>query len=442
MGHIIAKDYLSLQKRLDMAVQGAPKSETIYKILEVLFTKKEAEYASLLPLKLFTAEDASIILNKPKPETKKILNKLADKGILLDFKNKNSHTYFMAPTMAGFFEFALMRTDGKFNTKLLSELFYQYLNKENDYMQMLYGNNPPVLRVFPEEESIEKKSVILDYEKTKHIINTASCITVARCYCRHKMEHLGKACNAPQMVCLSFNKVAESLLKHGISKEISKKQAHEIINKCMALGLVQIGDNIQEGINWICNCCSCCCEALGIYQKFGPREYVTNNFVSINKGNCIACGTCVKKCPVGAISLNIINGKKRARVDPVKCIGCGICGRFCPQKSIKLYRKKKLYPVPKDTFERIVLEAINQGKLQNYLYDNFSSMNNQVIRKFLDIIIHLPPAERLAADQQLQSRFIKTIANSKYGKLFRKTFNDGKEINYSHDELKLMKKKK
>ncbi|MFH1030795.1 MAG: hypothetical protein V1770_06085 [bacterium] len=53
MGHVTSKSYKLLQKRLDRHAQGAPESETLYKILEILFTKEEAECVSKLPIRFF-----------------------------------------------------------------------------------------------------------------------------------------------------------------------------------------------------------------------------------------------------------------------------------------------------------------------------------------------------------------------------------------------------
>ncbi len=38
--------------------------------------------------------------------------------------------------MAGFFEFALMRTRGDIDQKYLSELYYQYMNVEEDFVRI------------------------------------------------------------------------------------------------------------------------------------------------------------------------------------------------------------------------------------------------------------------------------------------------------------------
>ena len=41
----------------------------------------------------------------------------------------------------------------------------------------------------------------------------------------------------------------------------------------------------------------------------------------------MACGCCVKVCPLGAIQ--IIKGVM-AQVDMEKCVGCGKCAKECP----------------------------------------------------------------------------------------------------------------
>ncbi len=57
---------------------------------------------------------------------------------------------------------------------------------------------------------------------------------------------------------------------------------------------------------------------------------------------CVACGSCVKICPFGAITIK--NGIK-ASVDEKRCVGCGKCGRVCPASVIEI----------------IVIEVDNEG---------------------------------------------------------------------------------
>ncbi len=51
----------------------------------------------------------------------------------------------------------------------------------------------------------------------------------------------------------------------------------------------------------------------------------------VDAASCVACGCCVKVCPLGAIS--VFRGVA-ANVDPKKCVGCGKCARECPASVI------------------------------------------------------------------------------------------------------------
>lgn len=433
MGHITSKSYQKLQSRLDKHPQGAPESESLFKILEILFTESEAETLSKLPLVFFTALEASKRLEKSVTETKIILNTLADKGILMDVRKNNYQLYILAPTMAGFFEFSLMRTDGLFNRKILSELFYKYINEEDQFIKKALQQKTPIGRTFVHEDQIQEKSKseILEYEKASHIIDSATCITVGDCYCRHKMEHLGKSCKAPQDVCLTFNQAAESLSKHRIAKEISKKEAHDILDKCVKLGLVQIGDNVQDGVNWICNCCGCCCEALTAYVRVGYTDKINSNyFAKIDTALCTKCGIYQNKCPVKIIKS--IDGS--LSLDPKNCLGCGVCTRFCPQKAISLIRRKNDMFVPQNSFERILLNAIERGKLQNYIFDNFDLWTNEVLRHLLKALLALTPLNFALANKQLKSRFLKAITKSKTYKKFGDLYSDGEKFSHTESE--------
>ena len=48
---------------------------------------------------------------------------------------------------------------------------------------------------------------------------------------------------------------------------------------------------------------------------------------------CVACGCCVKICPLQAIE---IVGGVTARVEQEKCVGCGKCARECPASVIEI----------------------------------------------------------------------------------------------------------
>ena len=53
----------------------------------------------------------------------------------------------------------------------------------------------------------------------------------------------------------------------------------------------------------------------------------------VEKNYCVACGACVKVCPMNAISIN--NGIF-AVVNADKCVGCGKCAKVCPASTIEM----------------------------------------------------------------------------------------------------------
>lgn len=88
-------------------------------------------------------------------EAKKILEELSSRGILLDMENNGRQVYVLPPPMAGFFEFSMMRILGDIDQKLLGELFYQYLNVEEDFIKALLLNGKTQLgRIFIQESAL------------------------------------------------------------------------------------------------------------------------------------------------------------------------------------------------------------------------------------------------------------------------------------------------
>ena len=65
-----------------------------------------------------------------------------------------------------------------------------------------------------------------------------------------------------------------------------------------------------------------------------PYHTLTSYIAETISENCIACGTCVEKCPMEAIKLD----DEKAVIDSKRCIGCGVCAHFCPEEAINIVR--------------------------------------------------------------------------------------------------------
>ncbi len=193
MSHTTLKSgYAELVERLNRFPQGAPPSDTLYKILQILFSEKEAQLVSLLPIKPFTAAKASQVWKMDIASTRKALDALASRAILVDVERDGETVYTLPPPMAGFFEFSMMRLRGDIDQKVLGELFYQYMNVEEEFIRALFVNGETQLgRVFVQEpmlpETADNALHVLDYERASQVIQTATHRGIGICYCRHKM---------------------------------------------------------------------------------------------------------------------------------------------------------------------------------------------------------------------------------------------------------------
>ena len=421
MGHLTTKDaYKNLEDRINWFTQGAPASDTLYKILQVLYTEKEAKWVALLPVRPFTLKKAARIWGTTEAKAEKLLDRLCEKALLVDSDYRGERQFVMPPPMAGFIEFALMRTRGDIDQKYLSELYYQYMNVEEDFVKdLFFATETRLGRVYVQEPVLtnDKTNHILDYERATHIVEEAKYIGLGTCYCRHKMYHAGHPCeiNAPWDVCLTFDNVARSLAEHGdYARLISKEEAKEVLERSYESNLVQIGENVREHPAFICNCCGCCCEALQAARRFSPMPPVatTNYMPKVSVKTCIGCGKCAKVCPILAISMK----EGRPVIDGEICLGCGVCARNCPTKAISLERRPIQVITPVNSTHRFVLQAIENGTLQNLVFDNQAFANHRAMAAVFAAILKLPPVKQALASRQFKSVYLDKLLSSQMNK--------------------------
>ncbi len=419
MGHIVnsEREYRLLQQRLDHNVTGAPYSPVFIEILKLLFSPEEADIARQIPLRPTSLVNLARKIGIPTEELRYKIELMAERGLVFDLEYNQECYIVLAPVVIGFFEFVYMRTRDQLPMKELAELFEEYMLQDDRFARSVFEGNTQLGRSLVREETLpsDDYSEVLDWEKATHVISSAKSIGLSLCACRHKASHLGTSCDAPQKTCLTFGGSAELLIKKGMAERVTVKDTMRILEECKQAGLAQIGDNVQQNVGFICNCCGCCCGMFQAMKTFNMSHAVvsSNWIMKVDEDECSGCGLCAKVCPIEAISMQDAPkkgaGRKQAYCEEELCLGCGVCVAACKKNAIGMKSRPKRVFVPETTFDRMVNMAIERGKLANFIFDDPSRLSHRALGRVATLIERSSPVKALLAIEPIRSVFCSTI---------------------------------
>jgi Na+-translocating ferredoxin:NAD+ oxidoreductase subunit B len=342
--------YHRLQNKLEMHPVGAPKTNEILEILELLFNEEEIELAVLLEFRLKRASEISCEAQKPLEYVLNILESLADRGVILAKNHDGEQAYALFPTYPGLFEYPFMKGGESETQQKLAKLWHEYYMKA--MAAELANARPPWNRIIPVEEALNEEFEILPFEVASQMIAQAENIAVANCPCRITAGN----CEKPLDVCLSFDGAARYLTERGIARSSSLENALDILKKSEKAGLVHTGSNNAGKLLFLCNCCPCCCHFLRLIteHKFSEAVAKSSYYATVDPYRCSGCGKCITyRCPIGAIVIKEEVSNPREDV----CIGCGLCVSTCPEEAITL-RKRTEHENPPATIHELIKKIV------------------------------------------------------------------------------------
>jgi len=344
MGHLGRKEDIlkALQERLDKNPVGAPPHESLFGVLEILFTDKEAYVGSRLPLLPSPFEVVEEAVSPIKgDELRETLRSMTEKGLVIDHKRDGTEYYALSMAMIGFFEYTFMRTSETLPMKKLAELMHEY-RLHSDFYKDFFGSETNRSRTLIYENTIPQVTQqVLTYEKASELIET----------------------------CMGLGRGSDYLVKHGFARKASVEELLDVLKQAEERGLVHISDNVQNYPTFICNCCGCHCGILaGINKMNIPNAIAPSNYVaSPNPELCSACGTCEESCQINAIEIGKLNGEEIAVVNQQRCLGCGVCAHVCPSDAMEMNVRETVKEPPKnfkELWQRLVIE---KGKTKFYM---------------------------------------------------------------------------
>jgi Pyruvate/2-oxoacid:ferredoxin oxidoreductase delta subunit len=424
----IKAQYRDLARRLEASPVSMPEPQDPHAwqgwkdILEILFSPEQAELAARLPVMPSSLDKIARRLKTNPAELRPQLDAMCDKGLVLDLVHPRTGQvkYLLSPPVVGFFEFSLMRAKDDIPKKRMAEALEAYTHFDEAFCNEVFGHDTVVGRALVHEnalgENAAEASEVLDWERATSVVTDARSVAVSLCYCRHKAEHLGTACEAPQEVCLSLNGGADFVLRHEFGRAIEQAEALDILAQSRDLGLVQIADNVKNRPAYICNCCGCCCGQLQSINQYDLQGVNPSGFQPVcSDDQCNGCSRCGRACPVTAITMTAgrrtgnLKNDLRPAVDADRCLGCGVCATACTRGAIKMERGGNQRHIPANAIERSLRSVIENGRLGYFLFDEGAGRGHKFLNRVCRTLNDLPGAQKVLASEQVSSRFLKAV---------------------------------
>lgn len=338
--------YRQLADRLDRLPNGFPSTPdgTELKLLAYIFTPQEAEIASRLHVFAETPAEITRRFESDYQDLRDVealqdeLKSMARKGLIRAEKTPRGLGFASMPFVVGIFEMQINRMD-----ETMARLFEDYYQQAFSQVMKV---EPQLHRVIPVNESVSVDLEIHPYESASHIVSQAKAWGVLDCICRKQRALIGEACAHPVDICMAMHHRPGAFDNSPGIRALTEQEALDTLERAARAGLVHSVSNNQEGITYICNCCTCSCGILRGIAEFGIANAVAHSaFVnSVDDELCTGCELCLDSCQFEALS--VTDGL--AQVSLLRCVGCGVCVPVCPDGALGLVRRSEqdVLPVP------------------------------------------------------------------------------------------------
>lgn len=289
--------------------------EVAYPFINKIFTKEEIYFVDKMNKDVFNKGDIEKIVGD---NLEKFIKNSYRRGVI-SLVDEDLCTYKIANFYSRLDIFSISEQE-----------VYRSIPKEDQiamdawYFEAYYDGLDPKPDVRPTEDEILPLNKVLEFIDAQD-----RPVYLNYCDCRSLRGECGK----PTQTCITYRNGINTFVHRGLSKEINKERAKEVVKNADKKGLMH-----TVNPNGICNCCGDCCYLFRSQAKrnssgFWPK---TKQVIEFDPEKCIKCGACIKRCHFNVFTK--VDGIIKADIS--KCVGCGICANTCPTKSLKARERK------------------------------------------------------------------------------------------------------
>ena len=302
------------------------------RLLKKAFTEEEAELAGQMSRKHEKIGELAAKVDWSSVKVKEVMPGCLSKGLVVKRIVDNQEYYRLAPFLGIWYERLMldqMRNDVEF-----AELFEQYMKEAGG---RILSPRPGGSRVVPVRGSL-KPELLEPYDDIDTHFARYERFRVIDCICQIEHGLVGDTCSRPLKRCGFTGLPPETPLSEDV---LDREHAMELFTQLEDEGVVHTGfygsakgTRIPQFVG-CCNCCGDCCALLRGINEWGAEEGPQrSNYRAVLKSElCLACGDCVERCQVHAITQD---EEGVADIDRDRCIGCGLCVVKCSGDAIEL----------------------------------------------------------------------------------------------------------
>ena len=382
-GTVVPLPYVQMRALVHTYGQGCgntPLDTSFYAIMQC-FTEDEAQAFVDMPWGVeFTAFEMAQKTGRTVDECTEICEHCAEEGYLCAFNNNRGRGYHQVPYFQGVIEYQMTKVVESDYTSVDAATIVG----DEIYSEDWGGAGTPVFYYVPCDYSVTEDGTIHTYDDIREKVLHANKLAICPCACRYTAlaaavghenmpsfedfmtgeyeDYMSPICDQRVETCIMVGDEAEFWLERGWGREITGEQAAAYIDRSVEDGFC-MESTFGKNSETICSCHIDSCNILNGWFALGADEMaarsgfnqISHYMLEVDQDKCIACGTCVERCPLQIISINDDGWAEPG----VNCVRCGQCAYVCPQsaRTLVLRDEDTLAPLPQGMVEDMNLKA-------------------------------------------------------------------------------------